>query len=84
MSNFKRKRPRARARGGNRIGRWKAKALGERYNWLCNWPAWWDVVFHRRPHRRKATAVMRDVVLDKIDADNAIWPVGKKPHKYFW
>lgn len=83
MANHKRKRPRSNTRGG-RFDRWKAKKLGDEYRWLNNWPAWWDIVFHRRPHRRKADKLTRAVFLGKVEADNAAWPVHKKPHRYFW
>jgi hypothetical protein len=81
--NHKRKRSRTRVRG-NRFDKWRAKEFGNEYRWLNNWPAWWDIVFHRRPHRRRAMETTRAVLLGKIDADNATWPVSKKPHNYFW
>ena len=84
--NHKRKRSRTRVRG-RRMNKWQAKEIGsgyDKYGWLGNWPAWWDIVFHRRPHRRRAFATTRAVMLGKIDADAAVWPVSKKPHNYYW
>lgn len=73
MANFKRRKPRTRTRG--RSGR---------THFFNHWPAWWDIMFHRRPERRRAAAVTAKVRRGEIDADQAAWPVGKKPHQYYW
>ncbi len=83
MAHYKRGYPRAASRG-QKLDKWKAKKLGDEFHWLYRWPRWWDVVHHRRPPRRRATAVKRAVFLGKIDPDAAIWPVNKKPHTYYW
>lgn len=84
MAHYKRKRPRT--TGGQKRDKWKAKkfkSIGRYYWWMGNWPAWWDIVFHTRPHRRRAAAVTH-AVLKGADADGANWPVSKKPHNYYW
>ena len=83
MANFKRKRSRTRVRGAG-LNKWESKKLGNEWRWLSNWPAWWDIVFHRRPHRRRAAKTTRQILLGKVDAEGAIWPVSKKPHNYYW
>ena len=85
MANYKRKRSRTSSRGRS-LDKWQAKARDgyDSYGWLNNWPAWWDIVFHRRPHRRRAAQTTRRVLLGKVEADAAIWPVSKKPHNYYW
>jgi hypothetical protein len=53
--------------------------------WLRRWPRWWDIVFHRRPERRKTRAAERKIVTGVVDVDAAIWPLGNnKPHSYYW
>ena len=84
MANFKRNKPRLRTsrsyshRAGNRrFGR-------HHVFWMCHWPAWWDIIFDRRPNRRRAAAIKRKILCGMIDADDAAWPVSKKPHTYYW
>lgn len=51
--------------------------------WMNSWPAWWDLVFHRRPPRRR-TKRLEQAVMQGRDPDDIAWPVAKKPHNYFW
>ena len=84
MANFKRKKPRARTSRGysHRAGN---KRFSEHHTfWMCHWPAWWDIIFHRRPARARAAALERKVLNGAVDVDDATWPVNKKPHSYFW
>ena len=81
------KRGYSRTVGRRKTDKWKGKKFDQGvpgWDWMGSWPRWWDIVFHRRPHRRRAAEVTRAVVLDKLDADNAVWPVSKKPHNYYW
>lgn len=82
MANYKRKKPRTKSR--KVYDRWKAKKLGQEWRWLNSWPRWWDVIYHRRPHRRKAMVITKAVLAGKIEAENASWPLSKKPHRYYW
>ena len=82
--NYKRGKPRTSNGGRRSIDRWRMKQFGDDWHWMCNYPRWWDIVFHRRPHRRRAMETTRAVLLGKVDADAAIWPVSKKPHNYYW
>lgn len=86
MAHYKRKRPRTTG-GQKQYDKWKAKkfkGVGRYYWWMGNWPRWWDIVFHTRPNRRRASVVTRNVLLGKVDVDDASWPVSKKPHIYYW
>jgi hypothetical protein len=68
--NHKRKRARVRVR-------YRSKSMS-------SWPAWWDILFHRRPKRRAEKHVM-DMLRHGADPDGLMWPLGShKPHKYFW
>ena len=75
MAHFRRRRPRTSTYGGKH---------GRCY-WLSHWPAWWDRVFHTRPQRRLGRKFERAILLDRIEADDASWPLGNsKPHRYYW
>lgn len=78
MSNHKRRRPRTKSRRPH----FARHDPDVRY-WLCRWPAWWDIVFHTRPQRRKEKELEKKV-LSGADPDEIVWPVDKKPHHYFW
>lgn len=85
MANFRRAKPRTRT-FGKRYDKWKAKRLEERngYYWyMGSWPAWWDILHHRRPHRRK-TKVVEFKVMRGDDLDDLVWPLAKRPHTYYW
>jgi hypothetical protein len=86
MAHHRRRKPSTRT-SPKRYDKWKAKRLkdsGRYYWWMGSWPAWWDVIHHRRPHRR-ATRYMESAVLrDAVDPDAADWPQAKRPHVYYW
>lgn len=46
------------------------------------YPRWWDKVFHTRPRRAATRSAERAALL--TDAEGLIWPLDKKPHKYYW
>lgn len=72
MAHYRRRYPRARARGDR-----------SRHNW--SWPRWHDLIFHTRPRRRAEHAELVRVLHDEVDADEALFPLGNhKPHKYYW
>lgn len=84
MAHFRRHKPRTRTSRGysSRAGNERFKA--HHANWMCWWPAWHDIIFHRRPHRRRTAELERAVLHDRVDADIAAWPTAKRPHKYYW
>ena len=68
--NFKRKKPKHRTY--------------QKMRHMWSWPAWWDVVFYRRPKRRAAHKCEREIKKG-ADADAMAWPVSSnKPHVYYW
>jgi hypothetical protein len=84
MANYKRGYPRSVTRGYS-YDKWKGKKRGDgRWYWMQHWPRWWDVCFHTRPTRRRANKVTHNVLLGKVEADEANWPLSRKPHKYYW
>lgn len=86
MANFRRRRSSTNT-SGTHITKWDLDKLERRLNhrraWLNMWPAWHDIVFHRRPDRRRAAAVAH-AILRGADPDEALWPVHHKPHRYWW
>lgn len=73
MANFRRKRPRIKARGG---GCWDRAA--------CTWPAYWDRLYHTRPRRRAERRAMVQL-MQGDDPDGIVWPTANhKPHNYYW
>ena len=77
MANFKRKYPRSKGT------RHFDKHDGCIEHWMTRWPASWDIIYHTRPRRRK-TKAMEKKILQGFDFESTIWPVNKKPHKYYW
>jgi hypothetical protein len=47
-------------------------------------PRWWTILEHTRPRRARDRAMERKVLNGRVDADEAIWPLSKKPHIYYW
>lgn len=90
MANFKRKYPRRRSYSRARQDRARKadleRRLGDYYRWLWlgNWPQWWDLMFHRRPHRAATKDMIRKIKSEHSDADDVSWPLAKRPHKYYW
>lgn len=60
----------------------KERHLGlEDWRWSSNYPRWWDQMFHTRPRRQEERLLCR---LAERDVEDGIWPLSKKPHKYYW
>lgn len=82
MAHFRRNKPRIRTFRG-----YSARASDGRYAgyscWTRNYPAWHDILYHRRPHRRETKAVELKIMRG-LDDDAALWPLSKKPHQYYW
>ncbi len=75
MAHFKRKRPRTALR--------RHRPSGRSFS-LRSWPARWDIIYHTRPHRRRAQHMLAAIKSGRIDPDAAAWPLSKKPHYYYW
>ena len=50
---------------------------------MRQWPAWHDILFHSRPHRRATQRLAWEIVRG-ADPDDIAWPLRRKPHKYYW
>lgn len=86
MANFRRNKPRMRT-NSRHMNRWAVEALKARgidYNYMGHWPASHDRVFHNKPHRARAKAVEKAVTSGEVDPDEALWPLVRKPHNYYW
>jgi hypothetical protein len=86
MANFRRRRSAVRT-ASKTYYKWTAKRREDRFgsrSWLHSWPAWHDIIHHRRPNRRKARVLERALELDRLDPDEAVWPLSRRPHTYFW
>lgn len=60
---------------------WGDKHGGRKYNW--GYPHWHDIFFHTRPRRRQETRCCR-MAMKSADLEGLVWPLEKKPHKYYW
>jgi hypothetical protein len=82
--NYKRKRARVCTRRQYSTRAGNQRFIAHHPAWMCWWPAWHDILFHSRPHRRATTALAHAIKQDAIDPNAALWPLHKKPHKYYW
>lgn len=74
MANFRRVRPRLRTHNS-----------ASKNTHFLNWtPAWWDILFHRRP-RRRAESRLLIKVMKGADPDGLAWPRGNtRPQHWYW
>ena len=79
--HFRRKKPAIRTRGGNMP---RNRVKGCEWRWMRNWPAFHDILHHRRPPRRRDKRLERASCMDRDDPDAACWPDWRRPHHYFW
>lgn len=57
---------------------------GKAHGWNYSTPSWW-INMHATRAQRQATRRAELQVLRRPDAwDGLIWPLARKPHKYFW
>lgn len=88
MAHYKKKRSRTRSAGyysanglARRLkGRVKEQDILAFYN---RYPRHWDKNHHIRPTRRDVAA-LEHAVIRGADADDLVWPDGRKPHVYYW
>lgn len=90
MAHHKRKRPRSLATRGSSYNGLKRRLedrgvdIETSYHFMRNYPRYWDIIRHSRPARQHNAQVARMVVKGDVDADDAIWMNGRKPHIYYW
>lgn len=57
---------------------------GKAGDWNWSTPSWW-INMHATRAQRQATRRAELQVLRRPDArDGLIWPLARKPHRYFW
>lgn len=54
------------------------------YWWGNSYPRHWDIMYHNRPRRAREKRMAHKVVAGRVDYDEAIWPLSKRPHQYYW
>jgi len=59
----------------------KEREFGSSWGWLGSYPNWWDTMFHHKPRRQRERQARHKVL--RGDEDE-LWPLDKKPHKYFY
>ncbi len=72
--------------------RWWALDIPTRDLWPNTTGDWWghqvprshDILYHTKPRRRNEAALARKVLLGRVDMEEALWPLEKKPHSYYW
>jgi hypothetical protein len=85
MAHYKRKRPRTKDLG---VSDYKhmARRLGGKDNMhklYSSCSSGHNMMFHIRPTRRKQRRLEKSI-LRGADPDGIAWPLGKKPHSYYW
>ena len=80
--HFRRNKPAIRT-GGGRTPRERGGYRKE-YRWMNNWPAFHDLLHHRRPPRRRDKRLERATLFDRVDTEATCWPTWRKPHLYWW
>lgn len=83
MAHHKRGKSRAQSSPHTSRRSWEAhEAIG--YRWTKHYPRWHDILYHSRPRRRGDARQAANVVADRCDPDEALWPLERKPHLYYW
>lgn len=54
------------------------------YHWYSTSPAWHDILHHSRPRRSKEKRLEKAILAGRIEADEAMWPLSKRPHIWYW
>lgn len=74
-------------------GRWRAiyDLIHQEYEYQMGWrtamsnePSHWHRQYSTRPRRAKERALAKKVVDGKVDYEDIVWPLHKKPHNYYW
>lgn len=88
MAHYKRGYAKTKTRGRKRwLHKWRngKPTYGEYWSrWMCCWPRYWDIEYHRRPKRREEQRLLVRI-RQGDDPDGIAWPLGNhKPHRYYW
>ena len=59
----------------------KERTFKDKWRWCSQTPGWWNTLFHHRPKRREHGRLIHKVLRGE---EELIWPLDKRPHKYYW
>ena len=68
----------------NRYTEHKEFRDGKAHGWNMTTPSWWNTLLNHRPNRRQARLAERLAAMNPEASDGLMWPLGRKPHWYFW
>lgn len=54
------------------------------FNRMGNTPSSWNICYHTRPRRAAEKRLAYAIRVGRVDPEEALWPVSKKPHIYYW
>ena len=60
----------------------KYRLYGNAWHWYANEPKWWRNLMKHRPKRTEERDLLSKVMVD--GEDDGIWPLDKKPWRYYW
>lgn len=66
-----------------RTGR-KTLRDGKGHGWNWSTPSWWNRLFNNRPNRQAMQRALHAFTRNPELADGIVYPLDRKPHKYFW
>lgn len=46
-------------------------------------PRWHDIIHHSRPRRAQEKRIARGIVTGRLLAEEALWPLSRRPHIYY-
>jgi hypothetical protein len=67
-----------------RLAYYQHRDWPEWYKWHGSMPRHWNLQHHTRPRRVRERVMQDKVRTGWVDAEEAIWPLSKKPHIYYW
>lgn len=61
----------------------KERKFGDSWNWMGT-PSWWIRQMMTRPQRQEVRRLVKRT-MELVDCEDApLFPLAKKPHKYYW
>lgn len=60
---------------------WPANKM---WKWSRNDPRSHDILHHNRPRRQAERRLARAVMMERVDMDEALWPLDGKPRIWYW
>lgn len=62
----------------------QGRKIGGPFSMMNGAPRWHDIMHHTRPRRTREKRIARAIVAGRIDGEEAIWPLSRKPTIYYW